>query len=133
MDDECEIYEKQTGKNYPSSINIPEGVSNIHLLQCNPSFVEHLNEISIPSSATSISYYAVSGFYKLTKITIPLNETRMICGNQVYSVPNFKQITCLPESIEIINDEELRMVLSLNARNRALDFSEVTIPYDEVK
>ena len=33
----------------------------------------------------------------------------------------------------LVNDENLRYVLSLNARNRALDFSKVDIPYDEVK
>ncbi len=32
---------------------------------------------------------------------------------------------------KIINDDDLRLVLSLNARNRAIDFSKVTIPYEE--
>ena len=34
---------------------------------------------------------------------------------------------------KIINDEDLRLILSLNARNRAKDFSKVTIPYEELK
>ena len=34
---------------------------------------------------------------------------------------------------KVISDEDLRLVLSLNARNRAIDFSEVTIPYEELK
>lgn len=34
---------------------------------------------------------------------------------------------------KIINDEEFRLILSLNARNRAMDFSKVTIPYEELK
>ena len=34
---------------------------------------------------------------------------------------------------KLVNDDDLRHVLSLNARNRALDFSEVKIPYDEVE
>lgn len=33
---------------------------------------------------------------------------------------------------KLVNDENLRMILSMNARNRAKDFSEVKIPYDEV-
>ena len=33
----------------------------------------------------------------------------------------------------LVNDEDLRLVLSLNARNRAIDFSKVTIPYEELK
>ena len=34
---------------------------------------------------------------------------------------------------KIINDDDLRLLLSLNARNRAIDFSKVTIPYEEFK
>ena len=34
---------------------------------------------------------------------------------------------------KLINDEDLRLVLSLNARNRAIDFSKVTIPYEELQ
>ena len=34
---------------------------------------------------------------------------------------------------KIINDEDFRLILSLNARNRAMDFSKVTIPYEELK
>ncbi|WP_407453734.1 glycosyltransferase family 4 protein [Methanobrevibacter sp.] len=34
---------------------------------------------------------------------------------------------------KLISDEDLRLVLSLNARNRAMDFSKVTIPYEELK
>ena len=33
----------------------------------------------------------------------------------------------------LINDEDLRHILSLNARNRAIDFSKVIIPYEEVQ
>lgn len=34
---------------------------------------------------------------------------------------------------KLINDDDLRLVLSLNARNRAIDFSKVTIPYEELQ
>ncbi|MBR4446828.1 glycosyltransferase family 4 protein [Methanobrevibacter sp.] len=33
----------------------------------------------------------------------------------------------------ILKDDELRLIFSMNARNRALDFAVVDIPYDEVK
>ena len=33
----------------------------------------------------------------------------------------------------LVNDEDLRHVLSLNARSRAVDFSKVTIPYEEMQ
>lgn len=32
----------------------------------------------------------------------------------------------------IINDDELRHILSMNARNRAMDFADVVVPYEEV-
>ena len=34
---------------------------------------------------------------------------------------------------DVINDDILRKRLASNARNRAIDFSKVNIPYDEVK
>ena len=34
---------------------------------------------------------------------------------------------------DVVNDENFRNALALNARNRAIDFSKVDIPYDEVK
>ena len=44
-----------------------------------------------------------------------------------------KKISSIAKTIDkIINDEELRNAFSMNARNRAKDFSEVKIPYDEV-
>jgi hypothetical protein len=33
----------------------------------------------------------------------------------------------------MVNDENLRLIFSMNARNRALDFSVVDIPYGELK
>ena len=33
----------------------------------------------------------------------------------------------------MVNDENLRLIFSMNARNRALDFSVVDIPYEELK
>ena len=57
-----------------------------------------------------------------------------IINNDVGLLVNPKDISSISRGIdEIINDEDLRMVLSMNARNRAKDFSEVIIPYDEVK
>ena len=57
-----------------------------------------------------------------------------IINKNVGLLVNPNKISSIASAIdEVINDEELRMILSLNARNRALDFSEVTIPYDEVK
>lgn len=45
-----------------------------------------------------------------------------------------KKVSSIAKTIDkLINDDKLRLVLSMNARNRALDFSEVDIPYDEVK
>ena len=47
---------------------------------------------------------------------------------------NPNKISSIARAVDnIITDDELRLVLSLNARNRAMDFAEVTIPYDGVE
>lgn len=47
---------------------------------------------------------------------------------------NPNKVSSVAKAIDkMVNDEEFRQALSLNARNRAKDFSEVNIPYDEVK
>lgn len=57
-----------------------------------------------------------------------------IINKNVGLLVNPNKVSSIASAIDkIINDEDLRVVLSLNARNRAMDFSEVTIPYDEVK
>lgn len=43
-------------------------------------------------------------------------------------------VTSISNAIDtLVNDEELRLVLSMNARNRALDFSVIDVPYEEVR
>ena len=57
-----------------------------------------------------------------------------IINENVGLLVNPNKISSIAKAIDnVINDEDLRLVLSLNARNRANDFSEVVIPYDEVK
>ena len=57
-----------------------------------------------------------------------------IINEDVGLLVNPNKISSISRAIDtIINDDDLRLVLSLNARNRAKDFAEVTIPYDEVK
>lgn len=57
-----------------------------------------------------------------------------IINDDVGLLINPKKVSSIAGAIDkIINDDNLRLVLSMNARNRALDFSKVDIPYDEVK
>ena len=47
---------------------------------------------------------------------------------------NPEKVSSIARAIDdVINDEELRNRLASNARNRAMNFSKVNIPYDEVK
>lgn len=47
---------------------------------------------------------------------------------------NPNKISSIAEAIDkLMNDNDLRHILALNARNRALDFAEMHIPYDEVE
>ncbi len=56
-----------------------------------------------------------------------------IINEDVGLLVNPNDISLISNSIDrLVDDEELRAKLSANARNRAKDFSQVTIPYDEV-
>ena len=57
-----------------------------------------------------------------------------IITDDVGLLVNPKKISSIARAIDkMVNDEEFRNALSLNARNRARDFSKINIPYDEVK
>lgn len=56
-----------------------------------------------------------------------------IINNDVGLLVNPNKVSSIAKAIDtVIGDDDFRLILSLNARNRAIDFSEVTIPYDEV-
>ena len=57
-----------------------------------------------------------------------------IINDDVGLLVNPNDVSSISNSIDkLVDDEDLRVSLSRNARNRAKDFSQVTIPYDEVK
>ncbi len=57
-----------------------------------------------------------------------------IITDDVGLLVNPNKVSSIARAIDrVINDEDLRTIFSLNARNRAMDFSKVTIPYEEVK
>lgn len=59
--------------------------------------------------------------------------TEIITGDVGFLV-NPNKVSSIADKIDnVINDGELRMNLSQNARDRAMKFSKVNIPYDEVK
>ena len=56
-----------------------------------------------------------------------------IINDDVGLLVNPNDVSSISNSIDkLVDDEDLRVSLSRNARNRAKDFSQVTIPYDEV-
>lgn len=57
-----------------------------------------------------------------------------IINDDVGLLVNPNKISSVASAIDrVINDDELRNFLSSNARDRAINFSKVNIPYDEVK
>jgi glycosyltransferase involved in cell wall biosynthesis len=57
-----------------------------------------------------------------------------IINDDVGLLVNPKKVSSIAKAIDkIINDDSLRLALSMNSRNRARDFSEVDIPYEELK
>ena len=56
-----------------------------------------------------------------------------IINDDVGLLVNPTKVSSIARAIDrMINDDNMRTVMSMNARNRAKDFSVVTIPYDEV-
>lgn len=56
-----------------------------------------------------------------------------IINENVGMLVNPNKISSIAKAIDnMINDENLRQVLSMNARSRAKDFSQVIIPYEEI-
>ena len=57
-----------------------------------------------------------------------------IINDDVGLLVNPTKISSIAMAVDrLVNDENLRLVLSMNARNRALDFAVVDIPYEELK
>ena len=57
-----------------------------------------------------------------------------IINDNVGILVNPKKVSSIAKAIDkMINDEDYRHILSMNARNRAKDFSKVDIPYEELK
>ena len=56
-----------------------------------------------------------------------------IIDDNVGLLINPNKVSSIAKAIDkLVGDEDLRIVMSMNARNRAKKFSKVTIPYDEV-
>ena len=57
-----------------------------------------------------------------------------IINDDVGLLVNPNDVTSIANGIDkVIGDDDFRLVLSMNARNRAKDFSEVDVPYEEVR
>ena len=57
-----------------------------------------------------------------------------IINDDVGLLVNPNNVSSIANAVDmILNDDNLRLIFSMNARNRALDFSEVDIPYEEVE
>ena len=106
-----------------------------------PKTNEHvLKELIIPSTVEIIPSYCLYQLTSLTKIEIPLNETRIIHGNQIYNYqPQFEISVELPTSIKLINGEEISKITSFTIPSfvtsigddcfeNCIDLKEVTIP-----
>ena len=90
---------------------IPEGVNELKeniFESCH-----YFEELTLPSSLINIPINCLEKCYKLTNITIPLNETRVIYGNKIHNnKPHFDQSICLPSKIKVINGNEVEQLTS---------------------
>ena len=73
----------------------------------------NLQQIEIKGELTNIPLKSFEKCNKLTKIIVPLNETRVIYGNKIFNnQQHFNQSFCLPSTIEFINEEEVQQLTS---------------------
>ena len=61
----------------------------------------------------------------LTNITIPINETRVIYGNKIFTIPHFKQTFYLPPKVTIINGKEIEKLTSLTIPSHVTSVDEI--------
>ena len=66
-----------------------------------------LEELTIPTTVKTIPKYCINNCKRLTNITLPLNESQIICGNKIFNTPRLQQAIYLPDSIEVINGKEV--------------------------
>ena len=93
-----------------SSLTIPTMATSIDLMSLNMYKID-LYELHIPSTIKSfiqsIQYDYFEKCYHLTNISLPLNESQIISGNKIFSIPHFEQLLMLPSDITIINGKQL--------------------------
>ena len=68
-----------------------------------------LKHLSIPESCDKLFNYSdLIKFKELTSITLPLNESRIICGNKIFNnKQHFVESISLPDSIRCINGKQV--------------------------
>ena len=70
---------------------------------------DDIKEIHIPETVEIIPITCFEECKALTIITIPLNETKIVCGNKIFNnQPHFNQSIYLPTRIEVINGKEVK-------------------------
>ena len=67
----------------------------------------NLPKLIIPSEVKEIEKDCLSNVINLTNITVPLNETRVVCGNKLFSIPYFDSLFDLPNTIKVINGKKV--------------------------
>ena len=102
-------YKKQNPKNkrfFKLNITIPEGVKEIEE-NCFDDCLWNVNELTIPSTVKIIPRYLLMKLCHLKKLIIP-HDVNILVYTIFYDVNNCLYSNKLPESIEILNNEEFK-------------------------
>ena len=107
LDDTKKEYEKQNPNddwNFDFKLSIPEGVNEIDEDCFDDS---KLHELIIPTTVKIIPKKCIENCWRLTNITISLNENQIIIGNKIFNTPHLDQVIYLTDRIKIINGNEV--------------------------
>ena len=90
-----------------TSFTIPTTVTSLDE-NCFNNYNYYLKELTIPTTVKIIPKKCIEKCKILTNITFSLNESQMIIGNKIFNNhPHLKQYIYLPNSIKIINGNEV--------------------------
>ena len=74
----------------------------------------NLKRITIPETIEQIPERCFRNCLQLTNISLPMNETRVVYGNRILNnQPHLDLSLIIPESIKIINGEEVHQIVTL--------------------
>ena len=107
-----------------TSLEIPTTVTSINWNDFDK-YKYKFHNLVIPTSVTTIPNKCIQKCTNLTNISLPLNESQMIIGNKIFNTQeHLEQHVYLPDSIKIINGQEVEKLISFEIPTTVISLDE---------